>query len=564
VQFRIASEPSEFEQIFRLAYETFVEEIPQHPPNADRRHVDRFHSENTYLIALDDGAVVGMLAVRGVRPFSLDEKLGSVDPYLPAGRRVCELRLLAVRPSHRRGLVFRGLVDLLMAYGRAQGYDLAIISGTLRQTKLYRHLGFEPFGPLVGTPEAPFQPMFITIEQFERTVPALSGLSQDPVAFLPGPVPLAAEVKAAFERTPISHRSAAFRELFDRARTALLRLAGARRVQLLVGSGTLANDVVAAQLSLVEAPGVVVSNGEFGDRLIDHARRHRLAYDAVRFAWGERIDSARVDQAVTRTGARWLWAVLSETSTGMLNDLEGFKALASRRGLSLCLDVMSAIGAVPLDLRGVRFASGASGKALAALPGLAMVFYQDDVEPAPDRLPRYLDLGYYAATGGVPFTHSSNLLAALEAALARFDSSRPFDELRRLSTWLRGRLRELGVPVLVPDDQATPAVVTIPLPADQSSTVAGECLRRQGLVVAYESEYLVRRNWLQIGLMGACTQTDLERLLGAMRALDLLEPAEPPRAGRGRRASAKTGSARVRPSAGTRRARRRPPGPQPG
>src|SRR5262249_29903033 len=139
VRFKVAAEAAEFEQVFRLAYETFVEEIPQHPPNAERRHVDRFHDENTYLIALDGEDLVGMLAMRGERPFSLDQKLGNVDTYLPAGRSVCELRLLAVRPEYRRGNIFRGLIDLLMKYGRAQGYDLAIISGTTRQQKLYKH-----------------------------------------------------------------------------------------------------------------------------------------------------------------------------------------------------------------------------------------------------------------------------------------------------------------------------------------------------------------------------------------------------------------------------------------
>ena len=35
IRFKIASEESEFEQIFRLNYKTFVEELPQHPPNLD-------------------------------------------------------------------------------------------------------------------------------------------------------------------------------------------------------------------------------------------------------------------------------------------------------------------------------------------------------------------------------------------------------------------------------------------------------------------------------------------------------------------------------------------------
>jgi GNAT superfamily N-acetyltransferase len=174
LRFKVADDSCEFEQIFRLGYETFVEEIPQHPPNPERRHIDRFHDQNAYLIAVDQDTVVGMMAVRDERPFSLDQKLGGVDAYLPGNRRICELRLLAVRPSHRRGVVFRGLVDLLLAHGRSRGYDLAIISGTLRQTKLYQHLGFEAFGPLVGTDEAPFQPMFITIEHFEQTTPSLA------------------------------------------------------------------------------------------------------------------------------------------------------------------------------------------------------------------------------------------------------------------------------------------------------------------------------------------------------------------------------------------------------
>ena len=515
VRFRIAAGQADFEQIFQLAYETFVEEIPQHPPNADRRHVDRFHSENTYLVAVDEGQVVGMMAVRDQRPFSLDEKLGSVDPYLPSHRRVCELRLLAVRRSHRHGLVFRGLVDLLLQVGRDRGYDLAVISGTVRQSKLYRHLGFEPFGPLVGTAAAPFQPMFITIERFETTVPAIAD-AREPLSFLPGPVMPAPDVRAAFERAPVSHRDRQFAEELHRASMRLARLTNAPHVQILVGSGTLANDVVAAQLSLDPGSGLVVTNGEFGERLADHARRMQLPHATLVFEWGQRLDLDRVEREIGRSGARWLWAVASETSTGMLNDVGRLKQLCAHYGISLCLDCVSAIGAVPLDLTGVTLASGASGKALGAFPGLSMVFYAEQVRPEPARLPRYLDLGYYAQKDGVPFTHSSNLVAALEAALIRFDSPSPFVRLAEMSAWFRCRLRSIGIPVLVDGPEASPAVVTIPLPPSLSAKLVGDALRKQGLVVAYQSEYLVHRNWLQVSLMGQCSEDRLERLLAAL------------------------------------------------
>ena len=207
VRFKIADDPYEFDQIAGLLYRTFVEEIPQHSANANRRHVDRFHKQNTYLVAMAGDEVVGTIAVRGLRPFSLDQKLGSVDPFLPKGRRVCELRLLAVEPAFRSGQVFRGLVESVVREGRTKGFDLAIISGTTRQTKLYRHLGFEPFGPLVGTEDAPFQPMYLTFEKFLSAAPK-AVTDNEPMSFL-RPVPRTRPSGCVRETAPY-HRTRSF------------------------------------------------------------------------------------------------------------------------------------------------------------------------------------------------------------------------------------------------------------------------------------------------------------------------------------------------------------------
>jgi hypothetical protein len=165
--FKVAGEDYEFEQIHRLNYRTFVEEIPQHAVSNSRRLVDKFHTENTYLICLSGRTLAGTMAVRGTRPFSLDQKLPDLDAYLPAGRRICEIRLLAIEKEFRGARVLPGLLALLWRYGLENGYGLAIISGTTRQLKLYRHIGFMPFGPLVGSGDALFQPMCITLEAFE-------------------------------------------------------------------------------------------------------------------------------------------------------------------------------------------------------------------------------------------------------------------------------------------------------------------------------------------------------------------------------------------------------------
>src|SRR5438045_537275 len=253
--FKCATEDWEFELIHRLNYKTFVEEIPQHQPVPTARLVDKFHAENTYLICLSGRKLAGMLAVRGSRPFSLDHKLEKLDSYLPAGRKICEIRLLAVEKKFRGAQVLQGILALLWQHGIEKGYDLAIISGTPRQFRLYQHLGFVPFGPVVGSGEAQFQPMYVTLETFEasareflRSSPSRA-FQPSAVNFLPGPVTVRREVRRAFEQAPESHRAAPFVKDFHATRQILADLVRAKNVELFLGSGTLANDVVAAQLS---------------------------------------------------------------------------------------------------------------------------------------------------------------------------------------------------------------------------------------------------------------------------------------------------------------------------
>lgn len=166
----IATEPDDLEQIHALNYRTFVEEIPQHHPNPERRLVDRFHAENTYVVCKAGDAVVGMVCVRDRRPFSVDEKIGPFEAHLPPDVpvpvRPCEIRLLAIDPAHRGARVILGPLSHLLSLGLERGYDFALMSGRPANMTLYRGLGFRPFGPLTGTTEAPFQPMYATAELF--------------------------------------------------------------------------------------------------------------------------------------------------------------------------------------------------------------------------------------------------------------------------------------------------------------------------------------------------------------------------------------------------------------
>lgn len=161
--FRRATEDWEFEQVHRLNYRTFVEEIPQHERNEQRLLVDALLAKSACFIAVRGEHVVGMIAICDERPFSLDRKIPDLSSHLPEGLgHVSEVRLLAVDPDERRGIVFRGVLGAMLRYAKQAGIDSGIISAHPSQMQLYRHLGFEPFGPPIGTPDVPFQGMYVT------------------------------------------------------------------------------------------------------------------------------------------------------------------------------------------------------------------------------------------------------------------------------------------------------------------------------------------------------------------------------------------------------------------
>ena len=154
------------------------------------------------------------------------------------------------------------------------------------------------------------------------------------------------------------------------------------------------------------------------------------------------------------------------------------------------------------------------------LPGLALVFHQDPPRPRAD-LPRYLDLALWAAANSVPFTHSSNLIAALDVALA---------EIERLpsggrctqddgAAWLRAELTAAGFTVVAPAPHASPIIVTVLLPQSLNSTDVGAHLERRGFLASHQSTYLTARNWIQFCLIGAPARATLTALVAELRPL---------------------------------------------
>lgn len=497
---KIARSEKEFEAIARLNYETFVEEIPQHEPNPSGMRVDPFHHENVYVIVLKDQELAGMVAFRAERPFSLDKKLGPVENILPEDAlqgMLCEVRLLAVDKKHRNGRVFYYLARALSDYAYENGYGAAVISGTVREQKLYNQLGFEPFADPVGAEGALYVPMVLTRERFDNSVAAR--FKQKRHSFYPGPVHLTAPIQMAFQEEPITHRSHEFEVMLERVKSRLCQMSGTKHAHLLVGSGTLANEAMIAQLKVLDEKGLILTNGAFGERLEKQAMRWGLEYNVLSYEWGQTYHLETIERKLSSGNYSWLLMAHGETSTGMLNNLDELQVICKRYNVLLCADCVSSFGSLPFSMEGVYLATGVSGKAIGSMSGLSFVFANSEIVSC-ERIPTYLDIGL-TTNSAIPFTMPSQFILSLENALMAYDNGQRYKLLHKRWMFIEEEIERLDIELFT--NHNYPMIFTI---QEKEFPYLAEDARMSGFDLHYRSDYLKEKGLIQI----SCIQPDFE------------------------------------------------------
>jgi len=427
----------------------------------------------------------------------------------------------------------------LYRYASTRGYSHAVISGITSNLEMYKRIGFQALGPEVGSGDASFVPMALSLQNppedlarrtraFQAREARQARTMRPLINLMPGPVEISAEVRQAFARPPVSHRSLAFAEAYERTRETLSHLTGGLNVAVMVGSGTTSNDCVALHLRAAfrDTPGLVLVNGEFGERLVGQASRAGLRFRALRWRWGSPWDLDEIKDEIGAASTEppaWIWAVHLETSTGVLNRVPELvslaSSLASRRDVRVALDCVSSLGAVPLPDQGVWMSTGVSGKSLGAYAGLAFVFASPQAleQTSGASFPASMDVAAAAAQSGPQFTVASPLLFALKAALTPFVHAETTRERwahqQSLGRSVRTQLRRMGIQPLAAETDAAPSVTTFPIPSDSFV----ENCRAAGFELGSESGYLLRRRWAQIATMGAVDCADLDRLFAGLR-----------------------------------------------
>ncbi len=192
----------------------------------------------------------------------------------------------------------------------------------------------------------------------------------------PGPTEVPPEVLQAQLVLPY-HRGPRFGAVIQGCIDALQRILFTKNdVLLYTGSGSLGMESAVVNLF---SPGdriLVLDTGNFGERFRKIAQVWGIDAVAIEYEWGHNAQPADVAKALTNDPS--IKAVLcqhSETSTGIVNDVEALGAVVKGSSALFVVDGISAIGAAPLrvDDWGIDVLIGGSQKALMTPPGIAFL-----------------------------------------------------------------------------------------------------------------------------------------------------------------------------------------------
>jgi serine---pyruvate transaminase len=191
----------------------------------------------------------------------------------------------------------------------------------------------------------------------------------------PGPTPIPPEVSAAGALPIIHHRTPEFGEVFTRVNENLKKVFLTENdVFTYAASGTGAFEGAIQNLFSPGDRVLVVNNGNFGNRWVKMSRAFGLEVTELAYDWGAKADNDEVAEALARDpDVKAAICVLSETSTGTVNDVEGFAR--ATEGVVTIVDAVSGLGACTLrtDEWGVDVVVAGSQKALMTPPGLGFV-----------------------------------------------------------------------------------------------------------------------------------------------------------------------------------------------
>ncbi|SDW76889.1 pyridoxal-phosphate-dependent aminotransferase family protein [Litoreibacter albidus] len=369
--------------------------------------------------------------------------------------------------------------------------------------------------------------------------------------FTPGPVNVAASLRNAICKEDICHREPDFDSLLASIEQKLLTLFEIRkrnryRAVVITGSGTAANEAI---LSSVVGTGaiLILSNGEFGERLYKTSLIHNARTHLLQQPWGIPFDTDQIAAYLATHKIDVVAMVHHETCSGMLNPLAAIGTLAKTHGAIFVVDGVSSVGAEVVDMErcNIAFCSSSSSKAIGSYPGLSFVIgRKKQFKKLKLHAPKttYLNLAtfyrFLKDHSQTPNTPAVPLFFALDQALANILSegvATRFARIRARADQLRLGMRKLNLEFVLDEANMCAILTTVKVPPSISVRDLRDKLREKSIII-YEGKGCFAGKVFQVGNIGELSDHDTQFFVSTLRdvllelqakAADVVAPIQP-------------------------------------
>lgn len=293
---------------------------------------------------------------------------------------------------------------------------------------------------------------------------------------------------------------------------------------LMQGSGTFGVESVLSSILSDNDKLLIAANGAYGERMGKIADRLKLNYVIYNEDYDKVPSAEKIKEILDNDSSiTYVSMVHSETTSGILNDIEAVGKVVKSMGRNFIVDAMSSFGGVDIDVEGIGidFIISSANKCIQGVPGFSYVICNKEKLIASKGNARSLSLDLYDQwetmnkDGKWRFTSPTHTVLAFNKAMEEMEEEGGIParskRYRDNNTLLIEKMKELGFDTYIHNHQG-PIITTFLYPEGANYTFAEmyDYIKDRGYAI-YPGK-VTTANTFRIGNIGEIYKEDIEKL----------------------------------------------------
>ncbi|MBS5966435.1 MAG: 2-aminoethylphosphonate--pyruvate transaminase [Finegoldia magna] len=301
-------------------------------------------------------------------------------------------------------------------------------------------------------------------------------------------------------------------------------------VVLMQGSGTFGVESVLSSVIGENDKLLIVSNGAYGKRMEEIAKYNKIKYYLYDEDYNKIPSSEKIKNILEKdTSITHVSMVHSETTSGILNDIQSVAKVVKEKGKVFIVDAMSSFGGIDIDVKklGIDYIISSANKCIQGVPGFSFIICKKNQLEKSKQNSRSLSLNLYEqwktmnVDGKWRFTSPTHVVLAFRQALRELKNEgsipKRAQRYRNNNQLLIEKMKELGLKTYIDSEHQGPIITTFYYPenCDFSFKEAYNYLKERGYAI-YPGK-VTECDTFRIGNIGEIYEEDILKIVNLFK-----------------------------------------------